>query len=51
MITFFCDPKRTEGGKLAVRRRLRWEEDEGPVEVNGDVWYGDERSAYLSLSY
>lgn len=31
MIQFLCDPRRTKGRKLAIRRGLRQGEDEGPL--------------------
>ena len=51
MAKFFCDPRRTAGRKQAIRRGLRWEEDEGPTRVNGEIWYEDERSDQVSLPY
>lgn len=48
---FFCDPRRTAGRKQALRRGLRWEEDEGPIRVNGELWYGDERSDQVSAIF
>lgn len=44
MIKLFCDPRGTEGSKLAGRGGLKWEEAEGPSTMNGEVPYVGKRS-------